>query len=178
MDHEDLLVSERIREVTVMCGREQAIYEQISCFGIALYVLGFFEGDDIMSIEDVENDEAAIILAENFTEIKKEELPFGYHIANSEERFLVVIGELLFPKHFAVLVDTEAKKPFFSKMRYFGSGYDSLDEIMSGFLGEDGLSYEDIHYFRLNRKEARVIPFRSKIYIVKDDGESVVCGYN
>jgi hypothetical protein len=178
MDHKDLFVSERINEVTRMCGREHAIYEKISGFGIALYVLGIFGDDDIMSIEDIDTNEAAVMLAENFTEIKKEAIPSDYHIENSEEKYLVVIGDPLFPKHFAVVVDSSASKPFFSKMRYFGSGFDSLYELMSSFLGEDGIGYDDIHYFRKNRKEGRVISFESKIYIVKNNGESVVCAYN
>lgn len=178
MDHKDFLVSERIKEVTKMCGREHAIYERISCFGIALYVLGLFEEDDIMTVEDIETDEAAIILADNFTEIKKEAIPSDYHIVNSEEKYLVMIGEPLFPKHFAVLVDSNASKPFFSKMRYFGSGFDSLNDLMGSFLGEDGLSFDDIHYFRKNIEKAHVISLQSKIYIVKENDERVVCGYN
>lgn len=178
MDHEGLFVSERIEEVTMVCGREQSIYEQISGFGIALYVLGFFDGDDIISIEDVDQQEAAAILEEHFTEIKKEELPSDYYITKSKEKYLVVIGDPLFPMHFAVVVDTGSQRPFFSKLRYFGSGFDSLEELMSDFIGEDGLSYQDVHYFKKNQPVSKVLSLPSKIYIVKDNGEYMVCEHN
>ncbi len=178
MDHEGLFVSERIKEVSMMCGREQSIYDQISSFGIALYILGLFDADDIMSINDIDPDEAAAILKEHFTAIKKEDLPEDYHISKSREKYLAVIGDPSFPKHFAVLADTHSKKPFFSKLRYFGSGFDSLDELMSDFIGEDGLTDNDIHYFRKNQFVPKVLSFPSKIYIVRDDGEYLVCEHN
>jgi hypothetical protein len=178
MDHEGLFVSERIKEVTMMCGREQSIYDQISSFGIALYVLGFFDSDDILSIDDIGQDEAAMVLQEHFTEIKKEEVPLDYHITRSKEKYLMVIGDPLFPEHFAVLTDSNTQKPFFSKLRYFGCGFDSLEELMSDFIGEDSLSFSDIHYFRKNQYVSKVISFPSKIYIVKDDGEYLVCEHN
>jgi hypothetical protein len=178
MDHEGLFVSERIKEVAMMCGREQSIYDQISSFGIALYVLGLFDVDDILSIDDIDSDEAAMLLKEHFTQIKQQDLPSDYQIAKSREKYLVVIGDPLFPKHFAVLVDTNNPKPFFSKLRYFGSGFDSLKELMSDFTGEDGLSYQDIHYFRKNRFEQKILSFPSKIYIVKDDSEYLICEHN
>jgi hypothetical protein len=140
MDHEGLFVSERIKEVTMMCGREQSIYDQISSFGIALYVLGFFDSDNILSIDDIGQDEAAMVLQDHFTEIQKEELPVDYQITKSREKYLVVIGDPLFPKHFAVFTDSNTQKPFFSKLRYFGCGFDNLEELMSDFTGEDGLT--------------------------------------
>lgn len=42
MGQDQVLVSERINEITKMCDREQPVYEQISNFSIALYVLDFF----------------------------------------------------------------------------------------------------------------------------------------
>jgi hypothetical protein len=178
MDHEGLFVSERIKEVTMMCGREQSIYDQISSFGIALYVLGLFDVDDILSIDDIDSGEAAMYLKEHFTQIKKQDLPSDYNIIKSKEKYLVVIGDPLFPKHFAVLVDTNNSKPFFSKLRYFGSGFDNLKELMRDFMGEDGLSYQDIYYFKKNRFEQKVLSFPSKIYIVKNDSEYLVCDHN
>lgn len=178
MDHEGLFVSERIKEVTMMCGREQSIYDQISSFGVAFYVLGLFDADDILSVGDIDSNEAAMILQEHFTQINKEELPSDYQITKSKEKYLVVIGDPLFPKHFAVLADTNTPKPFFSKLRYFGSGFDSLEELMSDFIGEDGLNFQDVHYFRKNRFVPKVLSFPSKIYIVKDDGEYLVCEHN
>jgi hypothetical protein len=178
MDHEGLFVSERIKEVTMMCGREQSIYDQISSFGIALYVLGFFEGDDIMSIDDIDSNEAASLLKKHFTHIRQQDLPSDYHITTSREKYLVVIGDPSCPKHFAVLVDTCTRKSFFSKLRYFGCGFDSLEELISDFIGEDGLSYQDIHYFRKNHVIPQILAFPSKIYIVKDDSEYLVCDHN
>ena len=52
MNHEKLLISERIDEVKMMCDREHPIYEQISCFSIALYVIGYFNCADLMSFDD------------------------------------------------------------------------------------------------------------------------------
>ncbi len=178
MDHEGLFVSERIKEVTMMCGREQSIYDQINSFGVALYVLGFFDADDVMSVEDIDPEEAAMILKEHFSPVRKEDLPSDYHITKSREKYLVVIGDPLSPKHFAVLVDPSAQKPFFSKLRYFGCGFDSMEELMRDFEGEDGLSYQDIHYFKKNQFVPNVLLFPSKIYIVKDDGEYLVCEHN
>ena len=178
MDHEDLFVSERIKEVTMMCGREQSIYDQISSFGIALYVLGLFDADDIMSINDIDSDEAAMFLQEHFSPIRKDDLPSDYQITKSREKYLVVIGDPLFPKHFAVLADTHTPKPFFSKLRYFGSGFDSLEDLMSDFKGEEGLTDNDIHYFRKNQFVPKVLTFPSKIYIIRDDGEYLVCEHN
>lgn len=178
MDHEGLFVSERIKEVTMMCGREQSIYDQISSFGIALYVLGLFDADDILALDDIDSDDAAAVLKEHFTPIQREDLPADYHITKSREKYLAVIGDPSFPKHFAVLADTCSKKPFFSKLRYFGSGFDSLEDLMSDFKGEDGLSDSDIHFFRKNQFVPKILAFPSKIYIVRDDGEYLVCEQN
>jgi hypothetical protein len=178
MDHEGLFVSERIKEVTMMCGREQSIYDQISSFGIALYVLGLFDDDDIMAIDDIDSNEAGMLLKTQFTQIKKQDLPSDYQITKSRDKYLVVIGDPLCPKHFAVIVNTNTQKPFFSKLRYFGCGFDSLEELMSDFTGEDGLSNQDIHYFKKNQVLPQLLEFPSKIYIVKDDSEYLICEHN
>jgi len=148
MDLNQLLVLERIDEVTMMCARDNPVYEQIGNFSIALYVLGYFEGPDLMSIYDLDVGEASAILRDDFEKIVKSDMPLGYNIAESKERYLLVVGDPDFPAHFAVVVDTTNKRPFFSKLRYMGSGFDTLDELMCEFLGEDGICYGDLHYFR------------------------------
>jgi len=125
VDNEGLIISDRIEEGMMMCGRSHGIYEQISNFAIALYVLGFLDAEDIMAADDIEAEEAAALLTENFTEIKAKDLPLNYSIKQSKERYLLVIGDPLFPLHFAVLADTQSQRPYFSKLRYFGSGFDS-----------------------------------------------------
>jgi hypothetical protein len=75
MNREGLLTMEKIDEVTRMCAREHPIYEQISSFSIALYVLGFFDCPDLMSFDDVDASEAARILKEAFTLVEAGELP-------------------------------------------------------------------------------------------------------
>ena len=173
MDQEGLLISERIKEVTMMCDRENPIYEQISSFSIALYVLGFFHVEDMLSFDDLDQCEAAEILKENFTKISEEDLPSDYNITESREKYLLVIGDPLFPIHFAVLADTNSERPFFSKLRFFGSGFDSLEELTSAFIGQDGVGIEDIHYFKKNISEPMSCPSPPKIYIVRDDGSVV-----
>ena len=173
MDREGLLISERINEVTMMCDRENPIYEQISSFSIALYILGFFDVEDMLSFDDLDQCEAGEILKENFTQIPEEDLPSDYRITESREKYLLVIGDPLFPTHFAVLADTKSVRPFFSKLRFFGSGFDSLEELISGFVGQDGVTYDDIHYFRKNISAPVSRLSTPKIYIVKDDGRVV-----
>ena len=148
MDHEGLLVSERIEEIMMMCARDNPIYEQISSFSIALYTLGLFDCADLMSFEDVDEHEAAVILFEHFTQIKPKELPPDYNITESREQYLLVVGDPLFPIHFAVLTDTRSPRPFFSKLPFFGSGFDSLEELNDEFVGVDGVSRNDIFYFK------------------------------
>jgi hypothetical protein len=72
-----------------------------------------------------------------------------------------------------VLADTKSVRPFFSKLRFFGSGFDSLEELISGFVGQDGVTYDDIHYFRKNISAPVSRLSTPKIYIVKDDGRVV-----
>lgn len=173
MDRKGLMISERISEVTMMCGREHPIYEHVGSFGIALYVLGFIDAADVMSFRDIDQGDAAGILKEHFTEIDKTDLPSTYRIAESPQKYLLVIGDPAFPVHFAVLTDAQSQKPFFSKLRYFGTGFDSLEELMSDFLEEGGISDADIHYFRQNISEVVAPSSTAKIYIIKDDGRVV-----
>jgi hypothetical protein len=174
MNHEKLLISERIDEVKMMCDREHPIYEQISCFSIALYVIGYFNCADLMSFDDVDTTEAGCILKEDFTEITEEELPSEYNILESPDKYLFVFGDPIFPEHFAVLTDTRSEKPFFSKLRFFGSGFDSLEELKSEYLGKDGVGYNDLHYFKKKRSDAFNSSSFGKIYTIKDDGSCSV----
>jgi len=168
MDRERLLISERIEEITMMCARENPVYEQISSYSIALYALGCFDSPDLMSFQDVDAQGAAAILRDAFTEIKPEELPSEYNIRDYRDQYLVVIGDPLFPEHFAVLTDTGKQRPYFSKLRYFGAGFDTLPELITEFSGEGRCT--DIHFFRKNRVAAKPPVSNGKIYIVKNDG--------
>ncbi len=149
LEIDSVLMMERIEEVEMMCARDNPIYEQISCFSIALYILGCFDAEDIMSVHDFDDCEAAEFLKENFMEISKTDIAPGYKITKYEEKYLLVLGDPVFPKHFAVIVDMESKSPFFSKLRYFGTGYDSLEELINEYLDDDVTGYEDAHYFKL-----------------------------
>ena len=167
MDYEGLMVSERIEEIMMMCPREKPIYEQMSSFSVALYTIGFFDCPDLMSFQDVSSQEAGVILKEHFHQIKPEELPADYHIAESAEKYLLVIGDPLFPIHFAVFADTRSPGPFFSKLPFFGSGFDSLEELVDEFAGIDNVSRRDVHYFKKNSREKPQQLNYGKIYIVK-----------
>lgn len=169
MDKENLQITERIEEIMMMCPREKPIYEDISSFSIALYALGFFDCSDMLSFDDVDSQEAAGFLREHFSEIKPEALPSDYRMVESEEKYLLVVGDPLFPIHFAVLVDTQSPRPFFSKLSFFGSGFDSLDELKSEFLGIDGITPEDFHFFIKNRCGKIPPVSRGKIYVLKDN---------
>jgi len=169
MDYEGFLVSERIKEIMTMCARKNPIYDQISSFSVALYTLGFVNCPDMMSFRDVSADEAAGILKEHFFQIKPKELPVNYQITESKEKYLLVIGDPLFPLHFAVLADTRSPRPFFSKLPFFGSGFDSLEDLIDEFTGIDGVTRNDFRYFK--KTWYGQIPPSSvgKIYIVKND---------
>ena len=173
MEREGILVSERIKEVSMICARENPIYEQVNSFSIALYVLGCFKVNDVMSVDDIDSVEAGNILKEHFTPIREVDLPSEYKIIESNERYLLVIGDPLFPIHFAVLTDINGKKSFFSKLRYFGSGFDSLEELISDFIGEDGVSYKDIHFYKRNMPKGKSSVTNPKIYIFKNDGSVI-----
>jgi hypothetical protein len=173
MDREGILVSERIEEVSMICARENPIYEQVSSFGIALYVLGCFKVPDAMSFNDIDEVDAGIILKEHFIPIMEIDLPSKYNIAESRDKYLMVVGDPDFPKHFAVLTDINGRKTFFSKLRYFGSGFDSLEELMREFTGEDHIGYRDVHYYKRNTSRRGDHQIPPKIYIFKNDGSVV-----
>ncbi|RJP86953.1 MAG: hypothetical protein C4518_12865 [Desulfobacteraceae bacterium] len=162
LNSDGLRVSERISEIMMMCDRAHPIYEQISSFSIALYAMGFFEAPDLMSVQDIDSQEAAAILREHFTEVRAEDIPDGYAVSKSKEKYLLVAGDPAFPVHFAMVTDIRSDRPYFSKLPFFGSGHDSLNELMADFSGR-----EDIHYFRLDRYGEIPPSARGKIYIFK-----------
>lgn len=168
MDQEGLETSERIDEIMMMCDREQPVYEQISSFSIALYALGFYDCPDLMSLDDVDAHEAAAILKEHFTEIRPEALPVNYRITESGDRYLLVTGDPLLPIHFATLVDTKSARPFFSKLPFFGSGFDSLEELKKEFSGSDGVTPRDFHFFKKTWHGKIPPESLGKIYIVRN----------
>ncbi len=176
MNSDGILVRERIDETMRMCDREQPVYEQISNFSIALYVFGYLSSPDLLSVDDIDNVEAGVILQEHFDRIEKEDIPSDYHFTRSRDRYLLVFGDPLFPTHFAVVTDMQSGRPYFSKLPFFGSGFDSFEELKSEFVGIDGFKEEDITYYkwkRLIRQKDKV----AKIYTIRDDGEYDVLEY-
>ncbi|MBA3029663.1 MAG: hypothetical protein FP816_12780 [Desulfobacteraceae bacterium] len=169
MSAEGLRTKERIEEILTMCARENPVYEQISTYSVALYAMGFFPCADLMSFQDVDSREAAAVLRDYFTEIREEALPNDYHILDSRDRYLMVGGDPLFPVHFAVFVDSRSPSPFFSKLPFFGSGFDSLEELKNEFIGIDGIKSSDFHYFKKIGYGEIPLESRGKIYIVKND---------
>ncbi len=169
MEHDGPLTLERISEVTKMCDREQPVYEQVSGFSIALYVFGYFACTDLLAADDVDHVAAGSILKEHFVQIRREDIPLDYNIATSLDRYLLVIGDPLFPTHFAVLTNTKSPQPYFSKLPFFGSGFDSLEELKREFIGIDGLTIDDIAYYKLKRAEPNE-KTPAKIYIFRADG--------
>lgn len=167
LHQEGLQITERIEEIMMMCAREHPVYEQISSFSIAFYTLGLFDCPDLMSFQDVDSHEAAAALSEYFTEIKPEALPRNFNITESKERYLLVIGDPLFPIHFAVLVNTQSSRPYFSKLPFFGSGFDSLEELIDEFAGIDGVTRDDFHFFKKIHYGEIPSDDKGKIYIVK-----------
>ncbi len=143
-----MLPLEKIDEINYMCSRDNPIYEQISNYSIALYVVGCSEAQDLMAVEDMDICTASEKLREHFKKIEKKEIPLGYSIAGSKEKYLLVLGDTSFPEHFAVVADTKSKAPFFSKLENIGSGYDSLEELLSEYSGENKIRRQDIHYFK------------------------------
>ncbi|MFH0727959.1 MAG: hypothetical protein V2B19_16655 [Pseudomonadota bacterium] len=141
-------ISERMDEARSVCARYNPIHGEISNFSLALYVLGSIKAPDIMSAEDFDMSEAAAILRENFREIDESEIASEYSTVDSKDRYLLVLGDPQFPVHFAALVDKNSKAPFFSKLPYFGSGFDSLEELRKGFSRESTTGICDAHYFR------------------------------
>ncbi len=151
MDIEGTLVRERIDEIKMMCDREQPLYEQISNFSITLYIFGYFSCPDLLTVDDVDFVEAGSILEEYFDEIEKEDIPSDYDFATSSDRYLLVFGDPLFPTHFAVVTDMKSPQPYFSKLPFFGSGFDSIKELKNEFLAIDGLTTNDINYYKLKQ---------------------------
>ncbi len=177
MDREGLLTSERIDEVTKMCDREHPIYEQISNFSIALYVFGFFKCSDLLAADDVDDITAGAILKEHFVKIEEKDLPSHYSMYESEEKYLLVIGDPLFPTHFAVVADMNSTRPYFSKLPFYGSGFDSLAELKSEFLGKDGVGYDDLSYYKMRAAAPLRKGASAKIYTISDDGNYSVLEY-
>ena len=167
MDYEGVLTVERMKEALMMCDRDRPVHGQVSGYSLALYAMGFFDSPDLVSVPDVSAEEAGEILAEYFTEISEEQIPSDYHIAASRERYLLVVGDPLFPKHFAVVADRRNVRPYFSKLPFFGAGYDDLNELMDEFAGVDGVSREDVHFFRKDWYGQIPPSAVGKIYIVK-----------
>ncbi len=150
MKIESLQMLERMKELATICARDNPLYEQVDCFSIALYAIGCLDAEDLMSADDLDDFEAADFLKQRFEEITKVDISPAYKMTEDSERYLMVLGDPEFPKHFAVVADMESDKPFFSKLRYFGSGYDSLEELIKEYLDEGVTGYEDVHYFKLN----------------------------
>ena len=150
--HEGILVEERIREILMLCDRNHPLYEQVSSFSVALYALGYFNCSDFMSFHDVLVFEAAEILREEYSPVEYDDIATDYRIAESGDQYLLVIGDPLFPVHFAVLVNNATERPYFSKLPLFGAGYDSMAELVAEFCGKDGVGLEDFRYYRKNRQ--------------------------
>ncbi len=153
LNHDGVLVTERINEVLMLCDRSHPLYEQVSSFSVALYALGYFNCSDFMSFHDVLVFEAAEILREEYSPVDYDDIEQDYRIADSRERYLLVIGDPLFPVHFAVLVNNGALRPYFSKLPMFGAGYDSMEELVAEFCGKEGVGREDFRFYRKNRAE-------------------------
>lgn len=149
-DHDGILVNERIGEIMMLCDRNHPLYEQVSSFSVALYALGYFDCSDFMSFHDVSVCEAAEILREEYTPVKYDDIEPDYQISASGERYLLVIGDPLFPAHFAVLVHNGEARPFFSKLPLFGAGYDSMEELVAEFCGKEGVGFQDFRFYRKN----------------------------
>lgn len=148
LDHDGILVSERINEIMMLCDRNHPLYEQVSSYSVALYALGYFDCSDFMSFHDVLVFEAAEILLEEYSPVNCDHIEKNYRISESRERYLLVIGDPLFPVHFAVLVDNSAVRPYFSKLPLFGAGYDSMEELATEFCGKNGVGFEDFHFYQ------------------------------
>lgn len=166
---EGLCICERIEEVMMMCARGNPVYEQISSFAIALYVLGYFDCPDLMAVPDPDMDPARAgqILQEDFIPVYAEDIPVNYRITESAEKYLLIAGDPLFPVHFAILTDATSNRPFFSKLPFFGSGFDTIEELVKELAGIDGIKAEDFHYFREKPQGGIPADSRGKIYILK-----------
>lgn len=174
---ESLRTMERIREVEIMCTRDEPLYERISNFGVVLYVLGCADCDDLMSMEDIDDRDAADFLRSHCSKLSKIEMDGCYRVSDSAEKYFMVLGDPAFPKHFAVIVDMRSKRPFFSKLRYFGAGFDSLEELLNEYSDSGVAGYEDVHYFRLEKKRQHTASAQSQgrfTGIAKKGGKAVL----
>jgi len=162
-----LEIRERIDEVLMMCDRDNPVYEQISSFGICLYILGYFDCPDLMAVNDIDAGEAGRILQNDFFPVRAADIAADYNLLESPQRYLLVVGDPLFPAHFAVPVDFQRQRPFFSKLAFFGSGFDRLSELMTEFSGIDGIGENDFQYFQKKPDGAIASASMGKIYIVK-----------
>lgn len=153
MNHKRLGIFERMEEVMTMCHRNHPVYDQLSSFSVALYTIGItsagsFDCPDLMSFDDVDSQSAGRILSEHFTRISKESIPSGYHITQNTATYLLVVGDPLYPRHFAVVTNQRSERPYFSKLPLFGAGFDSLDELKREFLGIDGICDSDFRFYQ------------------------------
>ena len=171
-----LQLRERIDEIMMMCDRDHPVYEQISSFGIALYALGCFECQTLLDVPDIDACEAGRFLQADFMEIPSQEISPDHNIMESRERYLLVVGDPLFPEHFAVVTDCRRPRPFFSKLPFFGSGFDSMAELKKEFTGIDGLSEKDIYFFK-RKQEGGLKQKSAKIYTLNNDGNYSVWEY-
>lgn len=164
---EGLQACERIEEAMMMCARDNPVYEQISNFSIALYILGYFDCNDLMSVPDTDPAEAGQILRQDFIPVGAEDIAEDYKITEAADKYLLVAGDPLFPEHFAVLTDKTSTRAFFSKLPFFGSGFDSLEELKDEFSGTDGVKSDEFYYFRKKSEGAIPPEAKGKIYILK-----------
>ena len=177
MDRKRRFIAERIDEVSKICDRENPIYEQVSNFSIALYVLGYLSGPDVLSAREVDFVEAGTILKAEFEPIARQGIPSHYNFLESMDNYLLVIGDPDFPTHFAVLTDMRSPQPYFSKLELYGSGFDSLDELEKEFQGKDGVEPGDFYYYRMRQptRPAKAIP--TKIYTLDNHGNYSIWEY-
>ncbi|MBU1171697.1 MAG: hypothetical protein KKD44_19260 [Proteobacteria bacterium] len=153
MNRKRLGILERMEEIMSMCHRNHPVYEQFSSFSVVLYTLGITDGGpfdcpDFLSFGDVDQEGAARILYEHFTEISQDDIPLGYHITANAVTYLLVVGDPLYPRHFAVVANQQSQRPYFSKLPFFGAGFDTLAELKNEFLGIDGIGKEDFHFYK------------------------------
>lgn len=141
-------LSERMKEANSVCARLNPIYWDISNYSLALYVLGSLNAPDIMSAEDIDMDSASRLLREKFQKVTESEIPHEYNAVESKERYLMVLGNPQYPTHFAALVDRKSDAPYFSKLRHFGSGFDSLSDLHQAYNTETTSIPFETHYYR------------------------------
>lgn len=141
-------IQDRINEAQWVCNCDTPIHSQISEYGLSLYILGLLDTPDIVSVDDYDMGMASEILRDRFLEVDETDIPQDYSAAESPDKYLMVMGDPSFPTHFAAVVDKSDSKPFFSKLRYQGSSYNSLEDIQQSFSYERDFDNLDIHYFK------------------------------